>query len=118
MNKAYVDSILGIEGLKGVIMEAYGAGNAPDDEWFLKRIRNAVEKGILVLDITQCYAGSVSMGAYETSRLLFEAGVIGGYDITTEAATTKMMYLFGKEVSNDEIKLHLNSCLKGEITIT
>jgi L-asparaginase len=118
MNKAYVDSVLGIEGLKGVIMEAYGAGNAPDDEWFLERIRNAVDKGIIVLDITQCYAGGVSMGAYETSRLLYEAGVIGGYDITTEAATTKMMYLFGKEVSIEEIKLHLNSCLKGEITIT
>ncbi len=117
MNKAYIDSILGIKGLKGLIIETYGSGNAPADEWFIKRIKKAVERGIVILDVTQCYTGSVSLGRYDTSRLLFEAGVIGGYDITTEAATTKMMHLFGKDLPTEELKLHLKSNLKGEITI-
>lgn len=118
MNKQFIDSIIGIDGLKGLIIETYGSGNAPADEWFIKRIRKAVESGIVVLDITQCYTGSVALGRYETGRQLYEAGVIGGFDITTEAATTKLMHLFGKELSNEKIKLLLNSCLQGEITIT
>ncbi len=118
MNRAFIDSILGICGLKGVILETFGSGNAPADEWFLKRIRRAIDNDIIVLDVTQCSIGSVSLGAYDTSRKLYEAGVISGYDITTEAATTKMMLLFGQGLIGEEIKLQLNNSLRGEITIT
>ncbi|MCF8380321.1 MAG: asparaginase [Bacteroidales bacterium] len=116
MNRAFIDSILGICGLKGLIIETFGSGNAPAEEWFLKRIRKATESGIIVLDITQCTTGSVILGRYETGRKLFEAGVIGGYDITTEAATTKMMCLFGKHQNSEDVKRDLNISLAGEIT--
>jgi len=117
MNRAFIDSILGISRLKGLILETFGSGNAPAGEWFLKRIRKAIENGIIVLDITQCNTGSVMLGRYETGLKLYEAGVIGGYDITTEAATTKMMYLFGKYENTEDIKRDLNNSLAGEITI-
>lgn len=116
MNRAFIDSILGISGLKGLILETFGSGNAPAEEWFLKRIRRAVESGIIVLDITQCNTGSVMLGRYETGRKLYEAGVIGGFDITTEAATTKMMNLFGRHNNTEDIKRELNISLAGEIT--
>lgn len=118
MNKEFIDSILGIRGLKAIILETFGSGNAPADEWFIRRIKKAVENGIYILDITQCYTGTVSLGRYETSRKLQEIGVISGYDITTEAAVTKMMTLFGLDLPREEIILRLNSSLKGEITIT
>ncbi len=117
MNRAFIDSILGIKGLKAVILETFGSGNAPADEWFVKRIRKAIENGIIVLDVTQCSTGSVELGRYETSRKLSEAGVISGYDITTEAATTKMMLLLGQGFSHDDLIFLLNSSIRGEITL-
>jgi L-asparaginase len=113
----YMDAILNIKGLKGVIMETYGAGNAPTGSWFLNRIEKAVERGIIILDVTQCTRGTVEMGRYETSRHLLNVGVIGGYDITTEAATTKMMVLLAQDLPDQEVKMLLNKSLKGEITL-
>ncbi len=112
-----MDSILDYKGLKGLVLETYGAGNAPTAPWFLDRIRKATDRGVIILDVTQCSMGSVEMGRYETSRHLLNAGVISGYDITTEAATAKLMVLLAQNMNNEEVKMHLNRSLKGEITV-
>ncbi|MFC2080994.1 asparaginase [Bacteroidota bacterium] len=112
-----LDAILGTTGLKAVILETFGAGNAPTDPWFFEKISAANKAGILFLNITQCTQGSVEMGRYETSEHLINAGVISGFDSTPEAAITKLMFLLGQELSTPEIKLLLNKPIKGEITI-
>ncbi|MDF1570814.1 MAG: asparaginase [Bacteroidales bacterium] len=117
INRKYMDAVFAIDNLRAVILETYGSGNAPSEEWFIKRIRQAVEKGIILLDVTQCSRGSVELGLYHTSRTLLEAGVVSGYDITTEAATTKLMILLAQDLTTEEIKMLLNKSLKGEITL-
>jgi L-asparaginase len=117
INKSIVKAILGIEGLKGIILESFGSGNVPSLPWLSKSISKAVEKGIIVLNVSQCAGGRVEMGQYETSMNMLKAGAVSGYDLTTEAAVTKLMYLLGKGFSVDEVKKYLNSDLRGEITI-
>ncbi|MDR1403110.1 MAG: type I asparaginase [Tannerellaceae bacterium] len=112
-----VESILNIPGLKGVVMETFGSGNAPKDEWFLTMLRNAVKRGVVIVNITQCVGGSVEMHRYETGHTLLEAGVTSGYDSTTESAVTKLMFLFGHGLTPEEVKEHMNCSLIGEITI-
>jgi L-asparaginase len=112
-----VNSILNAEGLKGVVLETYGAGNAPTDSWFINQLEAAIDKGMLILNVTQCKQGSVEMGRYETSAELNRIGVIGGYDITVESALTKMMFVLGSGLIREEqIKL-LQTSLRGEMTI-
>ena len=115
--KPMVESVLRIPNLKGVILETFGAGNAPTKDWFIALLSEAIEKGIHIVNVTQCAAGSVLMGHYETSRLLQEIGVIGGNDITTESAIAKMMYLLGIGLSKEEFVEYYQQSLRGEITI-
>ncbi len=113
----YVETVLGMEGLKGVVLETYGSGNAPSGEWFVKLIREAVEKEIVVVNITQCQTGSVEMQRYETGLHLQENGVISGYDSTTEAAITKLMFLFGLGLTPSEVKEYMQCALAGEMSV-
>ncbi|MCZ2247553.1 MAG: type I asparaginase [Bacteroidia bacterium] len=111
-----VKSIFSIDGMKAVIVETFGSGNGTTRKWFLDEIEQAVSNGIIVLNITQCNQGSVEQGRYATSIGLKNAGVIGGMDMTFEAAVTKLMYLLGNYSDIDEIKKLLQLNLRGEIS--
>lgn len=112
-----VESILHIPGLKGVVMETFGSGNAPGDAWFLEMLKEAVGRGIVIVNVTQCRGGSVEMHRYETGHRLLEAGVVSGYDSTTECAVAKLMFLLGHGLSPEEVKEHMNCSLIGEVTV-
>ena len=112
-----IAAILKTEGLKAVILESFGAGNAPTVPWFMELLQDASSRGIIVFNVTQCKGGAVEMGKYETSAGLSRIGVIGGYDITTESAVTKLMYLLGSGYSADSVKQLLQTSLRGEMTV-
>ncbi len=112
-----VNAILHITGLKAVVLESFGAGNAPRKTWFFNALKDATERGILIVNITQCSTGSVEMGRYETSLNLVNAGVMSGYDCTTEAIVTKLMYLLGEYASVDDVKHHLSVSMCGVMTV-
>jgi L-asparaginase len=116
IGEEFVRCVLGTKGLKGLVLETFGSGNAPTSGWFIEALRTAVEKGLIIYNVTQCSAGAVEQGRYETSRKLKEIGVTGGADITTEAAVTKMMYLLGREKHPAEVKRLLQTALRGEMT--
>lgn len=116
ISKEAVKAVTGTSRLRGLIIETFGAGNASTEKWFIDEIKKAVQKGIIVLNITQCNAGSVVQGKYETSTELKKAGVVGGADMTFEAAVTKMMYLLGNYSGSTQIKKQLQQSIRGELT--
>ena len=117
MTEKVLKSMLEIEGLKGVVLEAYGAGNTPSDSWFVELIKTAINKGVEVIDVTQCVAGSVILGHYETSSKLKMIGVISGKDLTTESALAKLMYLLAQKIPKNKFKEVFQSSLRGEISL-
>jgi L-asparaginase len=116
ITKQVVEAILEIKGLRAIVLETFGAGNAPTDKWFVKALEKAIKNGLIVLNVTQCDAGRVEQGRYETSSELARIGVVGGADLTTEAALTKLMFLTGKEKKTDKIVRELQADLRGELS--
>lgn len=104
--------------VRGIVMETFGAGNVTTDDWFIDLLKNAIDSGKVILDISQCKVGTVELGRYETSKQLKDIGIANGYDMTFEAAVTKMMYLLGQLDDPQEIKTLLETDLRGELTIS
>ena len=116
IKKEVVKSILNIPNLKGVVLETYGSGNAPTTKSFIALLNDAIQKGIKIVNVTQCAGGSVIQGHYETSIELNNIGVINGKDITTEAAIAKLMHLLNKNISDNKFKELFQKSMRGEIT--
>jgi len=116
INRKLVNAITRTEGLRGLIIETFGSGNAPTYQWFLEDLKQYIDKGGIILNVTQCHGGSVEMGLYETSRQMLAAGVVSGKDITSEASVTKLMHLLGRFSSKEKVVQSLNMSLAGEIS--
>lgn len=109
-------SMLSIEGVRGIVLETFGTGNAPTADWFIDALREVIESGVVVVNITQCQGGAVAMHLYETGKGLADIGVVCGYDMTTEAAVTKLMWLLGQDYTPEEVASKMECPLRGELT--
>jgi L-asparaginase len=112
-----VEAIFNIENLKGLVLETYGSGNAPREQWLTDSICKSSRKGIVVVNVSQCHGGSVDMSKYETGYQLMESGMVSGYDMTTESAVTKLMFLLGHNYTPDQVRLKMIQPFAGELTI-
>jgi L-asparaginase len=110
-----VKSILNTAGLKSLVLETFGSGNAPSSPWLIQLFKESINKGLIILNISQCPGGMVEQGRYETSKWLKEIGVISGGDMTTEAAITKLMILMGEQGANKTKEL-IGKPIAGEIS--
>ena len=113
---AVVGAVLAVPGLRGCVLETYGSGNAPTAPWFLACLAEARQRGVWLLNVSQCEDGRVVQGTYETSSSFAELGIVGGDDITTEAAVTKLMFVLGLGLGEARTRELLGQDLRGEIT--
>ena len=116
INKKTISAILNTDHIKGVVVESYGSGNVPNERWFLDLLTAATLKGLIILNISQCLGGSVIQGKYQTSSALEKMGVIGGSDLTVEAATTKLMYALANHQNLEDVKSCISTDISGEMT--
>lgn len=117
LRREMVEAMFDAPGLRGVVLRTFGSGNAPTVEWLYQILKKANDRGIVVVNISQCLTGAVEMGRYDTSLNLQKAGVVSGYDMTLEAAVTKLMHLLGNYHDADVIKRKLQESFCGEVTV-
>jgi L-asparaginase len=116
ISRKITSSILQTKGLKAVVLQTFGAGNAPTDKWFVDELSEAIKRGVIIYNVTQCLEGSVVQGKYETSAQLKQIGVISGEDITMEAAVTKLMFLLAQKLPAPKLKKMLSTSICGEMS--
>ncbi len=115
IQQSTVELLLSTPDIEGIVLESYGSGNVPHQEWFLELLRKALQDNKLVFNVSQCNGGKVTHGKYETSGALDKIGVLSGADITTEAAITKMMYALGRFKNIGTLKKCLITPVRGEM---
>ncbi len=115
INKATINHLFSFPQMKGLVLESYGSGNLTNRKWFIRAIKKLIEKGIPVINVTQCPGGSVNMGLYRTNIQLKKIGVISGKDITTEAALAKLMLLLGQKTPTNQLKTVFETSIRGEM---
>ncbi len=118
LSEQSLQHILNTPNIKGIVLRSYGAGNAPTAHWFINAIVDAVNRGIIIINVTQCVNGSVNANRYVSGDTLSATGVLSGHDITVEAAHAKMMFLFGQNLAHDEVVTLLNKPIFGEMTVS
>ncbi|RLD44294.1 MAG: L-asparaginase 1 [Bacteroidetes bacterium] len=116
MQPSFVEAMLNAKGIKALVLETFGSGNAFTNKWFIELLEKAINNGLMIFNVTQCIGGSVEMGKYETSRKLKKIGLVGAVDMTTSAAVTKLMVIMGEESDSDTIKSKFTESWAGEIT--
>lgn len=116
LSQKITTSLLNTKGVKAIVLETFGAGNATTQEWFINALKEAIARGVVILNVTQCHEGRVVQGMYETSRQLKAIGVVSGHDITYESAVTKLMFLLGQKLPTKKVKDLLEKNLRGELT--
>ncbi|MCF0165817.1 MAG: asparaginase [Bacteroidales bacterium] len=116
MSESGFASICATPGIKAIVIESFGTGNVPSDEWFVKPLREAAARGVLLVNVSQCAAGKVDMDAYANGRVMKDLGAVSGYDATFESVITKLYCLLGTHKDLNMVKRLMNMNLKGEIS--